>query len=210
MRTVVAQVKLGIERLTPTALVEKGRNLVEKCTGNANVTLPATFLTDMTAAVDALEAANLKVLANGGREDHLTRNERKRDVDEFIRKLGGYVDGQCSGDAEKIASTGFQTRKGPSPVGVVDAPKNLRATRGKLPGTADLRWDSVKGRLMYNLYICEGDPKEEKNWTLLLQTSKNYHVATELVPDAVYYFRTQAIGTAGVGPVSDEVNAKAA
>ena len=210
MRTVVAQVKLGLDGLTPTALVEKGRNLVEKSTGNANVTPPAGFLTDMAKAVDALEAANLKVLANGGREDHLTRNERKRDVEEFVRKLGGYVDGECSGDAEKIASTGFQSRKGPSPVGVVDAPKNLRASRGKLPRTAELRWDRVKGRLMYNLYICEGDPKDDKNWTLLLQTSKNFHVATELISDAVYYFRTQAIGTAGVGPVSDEVNAKAA
>lgn len=202
--------KLGLDGLTPTALVEKGRNLVEKSTGNANVTPPAGFLTDMAKAVDALEAANLKVLANGGREDHLTRNERKRDVEEFVRKLGGYVDGECSGDAEKIASTGFQSRKGPSPVGVVDAPKNLRASRGKLPRTAELRWDRVKGRLMYNLYICEGDPKDDKNWTLLLQTSKNFHVATELISDAVYYFRTQAIGTAGVGPVSDEVNAKAA
>ena len=202
--------KLGLDGLTPTALVEKGRNLVEKSTGNANVTPPAGFLTDMAKAVDALGAANLKVLANGGREDHLTRNERKRDVEEFVRKLGGYVDGECSGDAEKIASTGFQSRKGPSPVGVVDAPKNLRASRGKLPRTAELRWDRVKGRLMYNLYICEGDPKDDKNWTLLLQTSKNFHVATELISDAVYYFRTQAIGTAGVGPVSDEVNAKAA
>ncbi len=210
MRTVVAQVKLGLDGLTPTALVEKGRNLVEKCTGNANVTLPAAFLTDMTAAVDALEAANLKVLANGGREDHLTRNERKRDVEEFVRKLGGYVDGQCTGDAEKIASTGFQSRKGPSPIGVLDAPKNLRFIRGKLPGTAELRWDRVRGRLMYNLYICEGDPKDEKNWSLLLQTSKNFHIATELVPDAVYYFRTQAIGAAGAGQMSDEVNAKAA
>ena len=89
MRTVVAQVKLGLDGLTPTALVEKGRNLVEKSTGNANVTPPAGFLTDMAKAVDALEAANLKVLANGGREDHLTRNERKRDVEEFVRKLGG-------------------------------------------------------------------------------------------------------------------------
>ncbi|MBL8002666.1 MAG: fibronectin type III domain-containing protein [Flavobacteriales bacterium] len=209
MQTVV-QVKLGLDGLTPTALVEKGRNLVEACTNNANVTLPADFLTNMAKAVDELEAANLRVLKNGGREDHLVRKERARDVAEWVRQLGGYVEAQCVGDAEKIASCGFQTRKRPSPVGLVDAPKNVRALRGKLPGTADLRWDRVKGRLLYDLYICDGDPLVEANWRLLLQTSKNYHTATDLTPDAVYYFRTRAIGTAGAGPLSETVNAKAA
>jgi hypothetical protein len=206
----VTQIKMGLEGLTPTALVEKGRNLVNACTGNPNVTPPANFLVDMAKACDKLEEANLRVLDNGGRQDHLTRNQRKRDVEDFVRKLAGYVDAQCLDDVEKIASCGFQTRKRPSPVGLVGAPKNLRATRGKLPGSAELRWDRVKGRLMYNLYICEGDPMVDANWKLLLQTSKNYHIATDLTPDAVYYFRAQAIGTSGAGPVSEEVNAKAA
>lgn len=206
----VVQVKLGLVGLTATAMVERGRNHVEACTANPNVTLPTDFLTDMAKAVNALEAANLRVLKNGGREDHLVRNERVREVEEWIRQLAGYVDAQCGDDAEKIASCAFQVRKRPSPVGLVDAPKNVRALRGKLPGTADLRWDRVKGRLLYNLYICESDPTVEANWKLLLQTSKNFHTATDLTPDAVYYFRAQAIGTAGAGPLSEAVNAKAA
>ena len=110
----------------------------------------------------------------------------------------------------KIASTGFETRKMASPVGVVNAAKNLRAARGKLTGDIDVRWDSVSGRIMYALFICAGDPKVEADWSLLLQTSKNFHTAINLISDKPYYFRVVAIGTAGPGPISDSAWSKAA
>ncbi len=203
-------VKLGLQGLTSTALVEKGRTHIKDCTGNTDVTLPANFLTDFTQAVDDLEAANMAVTENGGRKDTLARNAAKFAVEEFVRELAGYVQAQCNEDALKIASCGFGTRKAPSPVGILDAPKNLRAARGKVSGDLDVRWDGVRGRIMYALYICAGDPKVEADWSLLLQTSKNFHTAINLVSDAVYYFRVVAIGTAGPGPVSDSAWSKAA
>ncbi|WKZ65794.1 MAG: hypothetical protein QY325_13620 [Flavobacteriales bacterium] len=203
-------VKLGLIGLTPTALVEKGRNLVEKCTGNANLTLPANLLTDLGAACDALEQANLAVRDNGGRQDHVTRDARVADVQDVVRELAGYVQAQSEGDHEKIASTGFGVRKQPSPVGVLDAPANLRAGRGKLPGEVHLMWDGVYGRLMYAVYITDGDPKDESTWKLLVQTSKNRYTAAGLTTDRAYYFRVQAIGTAGAGEMSDSATAKAA
>lgn len=201
---------LGFRSLTPAALVEKGRNHIEDCTGNAHVTLPAGFLTDFKAACDALESANMAVSQNGGKTDILLRNERRTDVEDFIRKLAGYVEAQCTNDEEKIASTGFSVRKEGTPVGVPAAPQNLRAKRGVLGGEVDLRWDRVKGRLMYALYMNAGDPNVEEGWTLLLQTSKNYHMAEGLATDHVYYFRVQAIGVAGAGPMSDSAASKAA
>ena len=202
-------VKLGLNGLTPTALVEKGRNLVEKCTGNANLTLPATFLTDLGAACDALEQANLAVRDNGGRQDHVTRDARVADVENLVRELAGYVQAQCEGDKEKITSTSFGVRKQPSPVGVPGAPTNVRAGRGKLPGEVHLIWDGVYGRLMYELEVAT-DPNAADGWSLLVRTSKNRYTATGLTSDQVYYFRVRAIGTAGVGQMSDSAQAKAA
>jgi hypothetical protein len=63
---------------------------------------------------------------------------------------------------------------------------------------------------MYAVYVTEGDPKDESGWTLLVQTSKNFHTATGLVTDKAYSFRTVAIGTAGAGPASDSAESKAA
>lgn len=201
---------LGLNGLTPAALVEKGRNHIEDCKSNANVTLPANFLTDFGAACDALETANMATSQNGGKLDTLTRNQRRAEVEGFVRKLAGYVEAQCLDDVEKIASTGFEVRKPNSPVGVPAAAKNLRAKRGVLGGEIDVRWDRVRGRLLYNLYICSGDPNVEANWSLVLQTTKNYHLAEGLTTDAVYYFRVEAVGTAGAGPMSDSAASKAA
>ncbi len=209
MQTVFG-VKLGLIGLTATDLVEKGRNLVIGCTGNPDVTLPATFLADMTTACDKLEQANLLVRDNGGRQDTMTRNARKRDLEDIVRALAGYVQAQCEDDAEKIARTSFEVRRRGGPIGVLPAPTNVRAERGKLPGEAAVRWDRVYGRLMYVLWICSGDPKTEADWTILVQTTKNNHVATGLDTDKEYYFRTQAIGTAGVGQMSDSAHTKAA
>ncbi|MBL7981919.1 MAG: fibronectin type III domain-containing protein [Flavobacteriales bacterium] len=203
-------VKLGLEGLTPTALVEKGRNLVKSCTGNTNVTLPVDFLTDLGAACTALEQANIAVRDNGGRQDHLIRDGRVRNVEDLIRELAGYVQAQCGGDKEKMASTGFGVRRQPTPVGVLDAPGNLRARRGKLPGEIHVIWDGVYARLLYGLYYTEGDPKDESSWKLLVQTSKNRYTATGLTSDKVYFFRVQAIGAAGAGEMSDSAEAKAA
>lgn len=201
---------LGLRGLTPAALVEKGRNHIEDCTGNTDVTLPANFLTDFAAACDALEAANMTVSQNGGKTDTLLRNKRRDEVEEFVRKLAGHVEAQCTNNEEKIAGTGFTVRPANAPVGVPAAPKNLRAKRGVLGGEVDLRWDRVKGRLMYAVYLNAGDPNVEEGWTLLTQTSKNFHVAEGLTTDRVYYFRVEAIGAAGAGPASDSAVSKAA
>ena len=117
---------------------------------------------------------------------------------------------QCNEDAVKIASCGFATRKLPTPVGVLNKAGNLRAVRGKLTGDIDLHWDSVQGRIIYALFICAGDPKVEADWTQLVQTSKNFHTAINLVSDKAYFFRVVAIGTAGPGEVSDSAWSKAA
>ncbi|MBK8228402.1 MAG: fibronectin type III domain-containing protein [Flavobacteriales bacterium] len=201
---------LGLKGLTPAALVEKGRNHIEDCTGNADLTLPANFLTDFAAACDALEAANMAVSQNGGKTDTLLRNKRRDEVEEFVRKLAGYVEAQCTNDEEKIVGTGFTVRPASAPIGLPAAPQNLRAKRGVLAGEVGLRWDRVPGRLMYEVWINAGDPNVEAGWTLLTQTSKNYLVADGLTTDAVYYFRVQAIGTAGAGPASDSAVSKAA
>ncbi len=206
----VVMIKLGLQGLTPAALVEKGRNLIQKCTGNPNLTLPADFLTEFTAAVDALEMANLAVLENGGRKDHALRGLHRVDVENCIRKLSALVEEQCFADVAKILSTGFDLRREPAPLGLPPAPTNLRARRGVLGGEVDLIWDSARGRLFYEAQVNDGDPNVEENWRLLVQTSKNRYVATGLRSDHVYYFRVRAVGTAGAGPLSDSAVSKAA
>ncbi len=73
-----------------------------------------------------------------------------------------------------------------------------------------VRWGGVRGRSVYELEFCLGDPTVEANWKLLALTSKNWYNADGLESDSEYYFRVKAIGAAGAGPLSDSAHAKAA
>ncbi|MGB3526517.1 MAG: fibronectin type III domain-containing protein [Flavobacteriales bacterium] len=206
----VEKLKEGLVSLTPTALVEKGRNHVESCTANPDVTLPPDFLKELGDACDALELANIAVRENGGKQDRFIRAARVRDLKEKIKKLAGHVQSQCEGDGEKITSTGFELVRSPQPRGVLEAPKNVRAARGKLPGELVVHWNGVYGRLSYSLFINSGDPNNPADWKWLKTTSQNSHVVTGLESDQQYYFRVRAMGTAGKGKMSDVTFSKAA
>ncbi|MBX2983379.1 MAG: fibronectin type III domain-containing protein [Flavobacteriales bacterium] len=202
--------KLGLASLTPTALVEKGRNHVESCTGNPDITLPTDFLKELGDACDALDAANIAVQNNGGKQDRSRRAARVTELEAIIRLLAKHVEVQCGGIAEKILSTGFDLRKPRQPVGVLDAPPNLRAERGKQRGDVVLRWGAKRGRTTYSLQVNSGDPKLEEDWRWAASTTRNTYTLTGLETDKQYYFRVRANSTAGAGKLSDVAASKAA
>ena len=203
MATILFFVKLNISGLTPPQLVERARALVIALTGNAAFPTPTPTTAAITAGADALEVAEAAVINNGGRQDYLTRNVRERELRDLITLLGSYVQVTSGGDPEKILSAGFQTRKEATPIGLLPAPQNLRALATTMPGVIDLRWERVRGRLIYVLQINTGDPLVEVDWVNLVLLGRNAYSATGLTSGKNISFRVQAIGAAGPGPWSD-------
>ena len=203
MATFLFFVKLNITGLTPSQLIERGRALVIALIGNADFPTPTPTTAAITAGADALEAAEAAVINNGGRQDYLARNVRERELRDLITLLGSYVQVTSGGDPEKILSAGFQTRKVAAPIGLLPAPKNLRASATSLPGVIDLRWDRVRGRLVYVLEMNTVDPLSEKDWLPLVLLGRNAYSATGLTSGKSCSFRVRAIGAAGPSPWSD-------
>lgn len=203
MASILFFVKLAISGLTPAQLIERARALVIALTGNADFPTPSPTLVALTAAADALEAAEAAVLNNGGRQDYLARNKREQELRDLITLLGSYVQVTSGGDPEKILSAGFATRKVATPIGLLPAPQNLRATASPLPGVIDLRWDRVRGRLIYMVELRDDDPAVPPVWTSLVLLGRNAYSATGLISGRNYSFRVTAIGAAGPSPVSD-------
>ncbi len=208
MTSSIFTVTLGLTGLTPTQLVERGRNHVASMTGNPAYTTPTPTMAVITAACNALEAADLAVQKNGGKLDYLARNQRAKELRALIKLLAGYVQAASGGDPEKITSAAFETRKVPKPVGAMPAPGNMRARITPMPGELDLRWDRAKGRIIYVLEMCLSDIFVEANWKQYAMVAKNFFTAKGLESGKSVSFRVVAVGAAGPGPASDPATAK--
>ncbi len=204
------QVNAGLNRITPTALVEKVRKCIDLTTGNASFPTPTPTLTELKDAADALDAANQTYAYNRGRADKVVRDSAFAELRNLTEVFAGYVQGASKGDKDTILSAGLGVRRAAHPVGELPAPKNVRALVTPYPGRIDVIWGGVPARLMYLLERCEGDPNDPANWSTVVYTGKNRHTVEGLKSDTIYHFRVVALGAEGPSPVSDAASAKAA
>lgn len=210
MASQIFTVSLGFTNVTPAALLDKGRNHVVMLNGNADFPTPTPTTVDLTKACDKLEAASNAYNFNRGKLEKEARDVAFAELKFLIRELGAYVQNNCKGEKELILSTGFDVRRPSVPVGDLPAPGNVIAITTLFPGRIDVRWDGVKGRSAYEVYINDGDPSSESGWKLLVVTPKTRFIATSLTSNKIYAFRVVAIGPVGASPVSDVAIAKAA
>jgi len=164
----------------------------------------------MTAAADRLDTATQAYDFSRSRLDKQERDFAFADLKGLRQDLGGYVQTVSNGDAEVITSAGFLTEEARKPLGLLSAPGDVQAIVRPYPGSLELRYRGVRGRLAYQVYICDGDPLVESNWKLHTITGKVRVVFNGLTSGQNYFFRVEALGAAGVSPVSDMAQAKAA
>ncbi|MBK8614626.1 MAG: fibronectin type III domain-containing protein [Flavobacteriales bacterium] len=208
MEKVQYTVKLGFSRITSSALVEKGRNCVKMLTGNPAFTTPVPTLASITAACNALDAANQAYDFTRSRLDKEARATGFAALKLMIKELGGYVTALSAADKDLILSAGFEVEKSRQPIGKLPAPVDVRADVTLYPGRIDVRWKGVAGRSFYILEMRED--VDGAQWEQVLLTTKNRYTAEGLTSNSLYSFRVTAMGAAGASPVSDFASAKAA
>jgi hypothetical protein len=203
-------VRIGLTRITPTALVVKCRNHITMLTGNLTYPTPTPTLMLFTGGCNALDTANQAYEFNRGKVEKEARDTAFKAMKVMVRELAGYVQANCSNDKDLILSAGFDVRSNPSPIGLRPAPANVRALVTPFPGRLDVRWNGVRGRLIYILWMTAVDPLDPAGWHVVKETSKNRWILDGLTSNTVYSFRLQTVATAGVSPMSDISSAKAA
>lgn len=203
-------IKLGHSGVTFEALVDKSRTNVSKLTGNAAFASPIPALSVVTAATERLDTAVQAYAFSRSRLDKQERDIAFAELKGLRQDLGGYVQTVSNGDPELITSAGFEMVAASKPKGILPAPKDVVALARPFPGSLELRFRGVRGRMAYQVYICEGDPLDEKSWRLHTVTGKNRLLFDGLESGKVYFFRVETLGAAGASPVSDMTSAKAA
>jgi hypothetical protein len=203
--------KLGLTDLSSEALAEKGENHATMCTGLAWLTLPAGFLTALSAECATLRVLDQEVLFFGGKVKFEAKRVSERKVRAFIKELWGFVTAQADGELQNILDTGFEARSKGAPVENLDMPEGLKTIFTGVTGELEVRWGTVKNAINYKVSINTGDPLKESEWMVVGYTSKARFTVTGQESGKFINVRVQAQGRKGLkSQVSQAVRGLAA
>ncbi|MBK7554129.1 MAG: fibronectin type III domain-containing protein [Flavobacteriales bacterium] len=193
-----ANITLALYKKIPVVLLALLNNVIEKLTGNIKLPTPPVSLTVMQTLADAYEQA-VEDAQFGSQASKAARNALTKEVRAVLTKTGNYVRATANGDATILTTSGFEMSKIPEPVGLPDAPENLKVLMGPLSGQTDVRWKRVHGATSYQVLRSASDPTVSANWTVVTTTSTARFVDSNLESFKPYWYAVVAIGFAGKG-----------
>ncbi len=203
----MAQIKVGLSGMPITDKIQYARQIVIDMTGNASFTTPAPALTSISTAAIALETAfnTAQTARQVAKSKTAIQNTADAALDVLLGQLGNYVENTSSGDAGKIASSGFGVKSPASPVGTLPAPANVVIMPSASAGTVDMKWNRVPGA---NCYLVEraADATAPLDWNTGVTTTKAKAAVNTMTSGGKYWFRVAAVGAAGQGAWSDAVS----
>ena len=191
-----------LSKLNAAQVVDKSKFIEARMKDNPVFPLPEPALVDIAAARANLEVAITAAL-DGGRTATAIRNARTKDLKLLLSQLAGYVASVAEGNALAILSSGFDVRRTPSPAGELVAPPDLKAVISAFPGRVDLSWKPLKDAVAYQIHLNRTDPADGSAWQSAGICTKAKFKVTGLASATTTWFRVSAVGTSGVGPVSE-------
>lgn len=201
----MSSAKVGLDGLTVPAKIQYVRRLSTAIDGNPNFPTPNPTVAVLTAGVDGLETIynDAQAARLVSKTKTALQDEQDAAVDALVIQLANYVNNASGGDAEKIASAGFEVRSAPTPVGELPAPTDLQADPSEHAGSANLSWKAVYGARTYNIERAADGPVW--NWTGVTSCTRSRVSVNTMVSGNKYWFRVAAVGAAGPSAWSDPV-----
>lgn len=200
--------KAGITGLSATELVAKALLVETKMTGNLNFPTPDPTLLVLKTKREAVETGIVEA-ASGDHAKVFAKNLAVAELKDALVREAAYVSHVAAGDVLIILGSGLEPRKEAEPIGPLGPPVDLLARAGDKPGEMLVDWAPERGARYYHLEITT-DPDDGTTWKLFGVGSKSSFKATGLEPGKAYWFRVQALGSAGPGPYSDPAKGYAA
>ncbi len=201
-------VSLFFIQLTTAAKIIFYRNVVAALTGNTAFTNPTVTLPNFTSQIDLVET-NANDVAAAKTALLLADWKLQQSVDTLDgmgRDLATFVQSASKGNPATLESSGFTLTAPRTPVGILPAPSNVRVEPGQI-GTCLLKWDRDRGTRSWR---AEWAPQPTGPWTEFYNGTRATCVATGLTSGTQYWFRVQALGSAGPSDWSDPSTKRAA
>ena len=197
------KVKLNIRGLSIPERIARGRDIVAAMTGNPAFPSPQPPLVEVTADIDALEAAyqHSQAVKQEAMSSTTATHDKDGAFEITLRKLGAHVESVAS-DEKTVQSAGMFVGAKAGPSLPATAPTGLTATEGDHDATLDLHNDRVKGARSY-VYEMSLDPPTATSWTHAAVSAKSSATISGLASGTRYWFKVAAITSTGQSGWSD-------
>ncbi len=190
--------------MTDAQVIQFAKNVHAALTGNRNVPTPNPTLAALQELIVAAESSMVAYEA-----ERVVLRNRKNQRDEAVRALcnglrlqASAVHAATNGDPDKMATTGFQAGKRPSPVGTPAQVSQLALEAGPSEGMLKASWKPVRGVKAYELETTQ-DPGAANSWAFKGSATKAKATINNFLSGTRIWLRVRGIGAAGPGPWSD-------
>jgi len=204
-----ADIKLMLGRIRPLMIFQLLSRVATNMAENPNFPAPAVPVATLASLADALFAA-IQDAVKGSEKDRLHRDELVEEAKAMLMDQAHYVRSVCNGNAAKLASSGFDLRKEPEPIGTPAQVQGLKVYPTGLTGELAARWSSVYGAHGYQLWTTDSDPAIAASWRSVGYTTRVSHLFTGLESLKLHWYCVSAIGAAGEGAQSEPAKNRAA
>jgi len=203
----MAKVKVTVDystnRYSDLELKSKGDNVVICLTDNPKfVTLVA-----IVALIKAqlIEFGNLLALMpQGNKQVTLDKNKSRAILENLLGSTALQVQDLSGGDEGTIIGAGFDVKRKPAPIGLLERPTKLEAKEGPIRGSLEVSWNVVPNAYIYELQYTEAPSTDDSKW-IRISSTKRKLIIDGLIRGKAYAIKVAAAGTDPGRVWSDEI-----
>lgn len=148
----------------------------------------------MELVTEAVTQYGQSLTAAAGRDQVAVaqKNQRRRELEDIMGKLGLYVMFTAMGESAALTSSGFPQVKPAEPRYIVN-PGNVTLTNGVSGGQIECRVKHQKAARSYLHQIIDSEPTESTVWDIRTSSSSRY-LFSGLIPGKKYWIRVAVVG----------------
>lgn len=198
------KVKLGLRELDASLKAEKARFIISRIKGNPLFPAPDPSLFEIMELVDMMEQKKRELELEREKIQLKTGEVKKveSELDKKLWRLAQYIENSARGRTEIIRSVGLDVRADPKPLGLPGKVIIVSIKETGTPGELKVIWNRVHGARVYNVEI---SGKTNLRWHLYDATTRTRTNIEHLKSGTQYWFRVQAVGSAGKGEFSEAI-----
>ena len=197
-------VQIAPSTLPVEAKITLSRTIVLDMTGNPLFADTPVPLAGLSKSTDELSALHLQLVALRKQVLQLGSAEKEKsfEVGSMLTDLGHYVQVKSQGNPVVIRQSGMPIRKAPTPVGVLPAPSDVKASNAGGAGQVTVTWKPEKGARGYRVEQC-ADPPTEAGFHVVDIAVKAVLLVEGLPTGAKLWYRVRCQSAAGKGKPSE-------